>query len=183
MIESARKCYFWAFYPISAYGRPGRLSCRRVPGRHLTKSPPASSWLWVRNKDSYCCREESQLFKERRQDNYSDGNLAFDDNRTLDLRSIIHASIDLPTEVLGADFSHVHDRILDQKTISDLIKPSTSGTDSGDWSKRCHRRKEVLMPYLDQRLICVCIRLPGVIQTIEIDPQAQKVIHWEWQSV
>ena len=123
------------------------------------------------------------MFKELGDDNYANGNLAFDDNRTSDLRSIIQESIDLPAEVLGADFSHVHDRILDQRTISDLIKPSTSGTETSDWSKRCHRRKEALMPFLDQRLICVCIRLPGVVHTIEIDPEAEEVIHWEWQSV
>ena len=110
-------------------------------------------------------------------------NIAFEVDRRLNLRSIVKVSIDLPTEVLDADFSHVHERILDQKTISDLLKPSALGTDNSDWSKRCHRRKEALMPYLNQRLICVCIRLPGVVHTIEIDPQAAKVIHWEWQSV
>ena len=150
---------------------------------YLTKSPPSSSWLRVRNKDRYCCREESQLFKERHQDNYSIGNLAFEQDRTLNLRSIVEESIDLPTGVLDAEFSYVHERILDQKTISDLIKPSTSGTDSDDWSKRCHRRKQALMPYLDQRLICVCIRLPGIVYTIEIDPEAEEVVHWEWQSM
>ena len=128
-------------------------------------------------------QEELQLFKELRQDNYSNGNLLFEEDRTLDLRSIVDESIDLPTGVLDADFSHVHERILDRKTISDLIKPSTSGTEASDWSKRCDRRKEALMPYLDQPLICVCIRLPGVVYTIEIDPGAKKVIHWEWQSV
>ena len=128
-------------------------------------------------------QEDLQLFKKLRQDNYFHGNLAFDDNRTLDLRSIIQESIDLPAEALSADFSHIHERILDQKTISNLIKPSTSGTETSDWSKRCVRRKEALMPYLDQRLICVCIRLPGVVYTIEIDPSAEEVIHWEWQSV
>ena len=124
-----------------------------------------------------------QLFKELRQENYSNGNLAFEEDRTSDLRSIVEESINLPTAVLDADFSHVHERILDQKTISDLIKPSTLGNETGDWSKRCRRRKEALMPYLDQRLICVCIRLPGVVHTIEIDPEAEQVIHWEWQSV
>ena len=123
------------------------------------------------------------MFKELGGDNYTDGNLAFDDNRTLDLRSIVEKSTDQPAEVLSADFSHIHDRILDQKTISDLIMPSTSGTQTSDWSKRCGRRKEALMPYLGKRLICVCIRLPGVVYTIEIDPGAEEVIHWEWQSV
>ncbi len=128
-------------------------------------------------------QEELQLFKELRQDNYSNGNLPFEEDRTLDLRSIVDESIDLPTGVLDADFSHVHERVLDRKTISDLIKPSTSGTEASDWSKRCDRRKEALMPYLGKRLICVCIRLPGVVYTFEIDPEAEEVIHWEWQSV
>ncbi len=123
------------------------------------------------------------MFKERRQDNYSNGNPAFEESTSLDLRSIVEESIDIPTWVLDADFSYVHERILDQKTISDLIKPSTSGTEASDWSKRCDRRKEALMPYLGKRLICVCIRLPGVLYTIEIDPEGEEVIHWEWQSV
>ena len=123
------------------------------------------------------------MFKELPQDNYSNDNRAFDDNRTLNLRSIVEESIDLPAAVLNADFSHIHDRILDQKIISGLMNPTTSESETGDWSKRCHRRKEALMPYLDKRLICVCIRLPGVLYTIEIDPGANEVIHWEWQSV
>ena len=38
----------------------------------------------------------------------------------------------------------------------------------------------VFAPY---RLICVFIRLPGVIYTIEIDPGTEEVIHWEWQKM
>lgn len=123
------------------------------------------------------------MFKELGKDNYSDGDSAFDDNRTLHLRSILKESIDLPAEVLGVEFSHIHDRILDQKIFSELINPANSETETDDWSKRCHNRKQALMPYLDQRLVCVCIRLPGVVYTIEIDPGAEKVIHWEWQSM
>ena len=123
------------------------------------------------------------MFKELGQDNYANGNLAFEETRTLDLRSIVEKSIDLPAEVLSADFSHVHDRILDQKIISGLTTPSSSETEALEWSERYHRRREALTPYLDKRLICVCIRLPGVLYTIEIDPGADEVIHWEWQSV
>jgi hypothetical protein len=128
-------------------------------------------------------QEGSEMFKELRKDNYSDGDSAFDTNRTLHLRSILKESIDLPAGVLSVEFSHIHDRILDQKIFSELIDPANSETETEDWSKRCHNRKQALMPYLDQRLICVCIRLPGVVYTIEIDPSARKVIHWEWQSV
>ena len=123
------------------------------------------------------------MLKELPQDNHSDSDLTFDENRTFDLRSIVEKSIDLPAAVLSGDFSHIHDRILDQKIISGLMNPTTSESETGDWSKRCHRRKKALTPYLDKRLICVCVRLPGVLYTIEIDPEGEEVIHWEWQSV
>ncbi len=123
------------------------------------------------------------MFKELGGDNYADGNLAFDDNRTLDLRSIVEKSTDLPAEVLSADFSYIHDRVLDQTVYSSLTTPSSSETETLEWSERYHQRREALTPYLDKRLICVCIRLPGVVHTIEIDPETEEVIHWEWQSV
>jgi phosphoribosyl-dephospho-CoA transferase len=63
-----------------------------------------------------------------------------------------------------------------------LIKPSTSETENGDSYERRQRRKKALMRYLDQRLVCVCLRLPGVIYTIEINPETEEVVHWEWQT-
>ena len=123
------------------------------------------------------------MFKELAENNHANGDFASDENRTLDLRTIIEKSIALPAEVLRADFSHIHDRILDQTVYSSLTTPSSSETETLEWSDRCHRRRGALTPYLDKRLICVCIRLPGVVYTIEIDPGAEEVIHWEWQSV
>jgi len=128
-------------------------------------------------------QEGIEMFKELGGDNYSHGDSAFNENRTLHLRSILKESIDLPADVLSVKFSHIHDRILDQKMFSELIDPANSETETDDWSKRCHNRKQALMPYVDQRLLCVCIRLPGIVYTIEIDPVAEKVIHCEWQSV
>lgn len=122
------------------------------------------------------------MFKEIHQDNDLDGDLAFDEGRTFDLRSTIDKSIDLPAEVLGADFSQVHDRILDQEFFSVLIRPSTSDIETDDWSTRRRDREKALVPYLGKRLVCVCIQLPGVVYTIEIDPKVDKVVHWEWQS-
>ncbi len=123
------------------------------------------------------------MFKELDKDNHFDGDSALDEDRTLPLRSILKESINLPAQVLGVKFSYVHDRILDQKIFSELITPANSEPETDNRSKRCHNRKQALMPYVDQRLVCVCIRLPGVVYTIEIDPGAEKVIHWEWQSV
>jgi len=122
------------------------------------------------------------MFKEIHQDNDLDGDLAFDEGRTFDLRSTIGKSIDLPAEVLGADFSQVHDRILDQEFFSVLIRPSTSDIETDDWRTRRRDREKALVPYLGKRLVCVCIQLPGIVYTIEIDPKVDKVVHWEWQS-
>ena len=123
------------------------------------------------------------MLNEIRRDNCFDDDLAFDENRTSDLRCIIAESIDLPDEVLRADFSHIHDRILDQDILSGLISPSTTDAKTGDWTKRRHDREKALIPYLGRRLVCVCIRLPGVRYTIEVDPEADMVIHWEWQLI
>ena len=75
-------------------------------------------------------QEGSEMFKELDRDNYSDGDSAFDENRTLHLRSILKESIDLPAEVLGVEFSHIHDRILDQKIFSELLNPANSNVAS-----------------------------------------------------
>ena len=123
------------------------------------------------------------MFKEQAEDKYTNINLGCDENRTFDLRSVVEKSIDLPAEVLSADFSYFHDRILDQTVYSSLTTPSSSETETLEWSERYHQRRQALTPYLDKRLICVCIRLPGIVYTIEIDPGAEEVIHWEWQSV
>jgi len=66
--------------------------------------------------------------------------------------------------------------------IKQVIKQmvDTVGQETAKGQRR-QRRKKALMPYLDQRLVCVCIRLPGVIYTIEIGPETEKVVHWEWQ--
>ncbi len=122
------------------------------------------------------------MFKELHPNNCSDAKCAADENRSLDIRSIVKESIDLPAEILRADFSHIHDRILDQKTISDLINPPATDTTTVESEKRYLRRKEALVPYLDKRLVCVCFRLPGIMYTIEVDPEAEEVVHWEWQS-
>lgn len=123
------------------------------------------------------------MFKELAEDNHVSGDFAFDEYCILDLRSIVEKSIALPAEVLGADFSHVQDRILDQSVYASLTTPFSTETETIELSDRYHRRKQALASYLDKRLICVCIQLPGVVYTIEINPRSKEVVHWEWQCV
>ncbi|MDH3338227.1 MAG: hypothetical protein OEM76_10440 [Gammaproteobacteria bacterium] len=86
----------------------------------------------------------------------------------------------LPPEVLAAEFSYINDRILDQETFTSLTEPLPEQTSES--VARYRRRKLALADYVNKRLICVCIRLPGVLYTVEIDPVIEKVIHWEWQQ-
>jgi len=46
---------------------------------------------------------------------------------------------------------------------------------------RVKRRAKSLTPCLRLRLPCVFIRLPGPHYTVEIDPDNDKIVRWEWQ--
>ncbi len=122
------------------------------------------------------------MFEESQPDNKSTSENAYGEDRALDIRSIMRKSIDLPAEILNADFSHFQDRILDQNAFSMLTDLGALEADNAKISERYACRKRALAPYLDRRLICVCIHVPGVMYTIEIDPEAKELVHWEWQS-
>jgi len=89
----------------------------------------------------------------------------------------------LPAVVASADFSFVSERVIDNGVLEELCGDSAYPSGTDDWLDRQKRRKKALSPYLDKPLTCVFIRLPGVHYTIEIDPELERVIYWEWQPV
>ena len=100
----------------------------------------------------------------------------------LDIRGIIQTCTELPPDVTNAEFTRVDERLLDQRSLSLLVsEPVQKGNDDG-WELRQQGRIDALSPYLDRILICVFIRLPGIHYTIEIDPESERVVHWEWQT-
>lgn len=103
-------------------------------------------------------------------------------NEPLDLRHIINECLELPSDVSSAEFTRVDERLLDQRLLALLASGSAAESNEADRMVRHQCREEALSPYLDKLLICVFIRLPGVHYTIEIDPELERVVHWEWQA-
>ena len=101
----------------------------------------------------------------------------------LDIRAILKACAELPPAVISAEYTYIKERIVDRDLLESLTGESAFPTGTSDWPNRRKRRRQALSRYLDKLLICVFIRLPGVHYTIEIDPEIDRVIHWEWQPI
>ena len=97
------------------------------------------------------------------------------ENSTDHLRELLRKCPDIPPEISEAQFTQVIERKID-KPFLQLF------TDNGDdaLSPTMQQRLDVLSAYLGRTLICVLIRLPGVAYTIEIDPEEDRLVHWEW---
>ena len=99
-----------------------------------------------------------------------------------DLRDIILRFEELPVAIRQARFTRVEGRVLDQELMKVLNSQSQLPNCKGDWALRLRKRRESLLPNLGKLAFCIFIRVPGVHYTVEIDPEAKTVIHWEWQE-
>ena len=98
-----------------------------------------------------------------------------------DLRDILRRTGELPIGVPETQFTQVCSRLLDDDLFKTLISQNkTHGSDS-EWALRLQKRETSLAPFIGHFLVCVFIRLPGCHYTIELDPVASSVVHWEWQ--
>ena len=100
----------------------------------------------------------------------------------LDISAILQECTGLPGDVANAELTSVTERVLNQPLLANLLDPFTASNDDPGWDDRRCRRKIALTPYVGSVLLCVFIRLPGVHYTIEIDPELERVVHWEWQA-
>ena len=122
------------------------------------------------------------MLKEQHSTIQADDNSEWRVNETLDLRSIIRDCPGLPPDVTSAKLTSINERILDQRLLSFLVTQSAPQDNDKECVDRRQNRQEALSPYLGRVLICVFIRLPHIHYTIEIDPELERVIHWEWQT-
>ena len=122
------------------------------------------------------------MLKEQRSATLSEDFSDYLESEPLDIRAIIQECVELPAGVTSAELTCVVERILDEQLFSFLIGDAASQCDEADWVIRRRRRKEALSPYLDKILISVFIHLPGMHYTIEVDPELERVVHWEWQT-
>ncbi len=105
------------------------------------------------------------------------------DDGGFDCAAIVTAFEELPEEVRGARIARVEGRLLDRTLFAQLISQPAPRSEEVGWSSRILRREESLLPHVGKVLFCVLIRLPGVQYTVEVDPMAKTVVHWEWQPV
>ena len=122
------------------------------------------------------------MFKEQRSATPSEDSSQWHASETLDIRAIIQECRELPPDVTRAELTRIDERIIDQRLLSFLVGQSAPEHHDPEWLGRQSYRKDALSPYLGRVLICVFIRLPGIHYTIEVDPESQRVVHWEWQD-
>ncbi|MCH9695769.1 MAG: hypothetical protein K0U72_14735 [Gammaproteobacteria bacterium] len=101
---------------------------------------------------------------------------------SVDIRSILSRS-DLPLEVRSAAIHYQAERLMDPQLLRFLTVGDQGQPDSGQQSPRLEKRRAALSKHLGSYLMCLTIRLPGVLYTIEIDPAASTIVHWEWQAM
>ncbi len=122
------------------------------------------------------------MFKEQRSATPSEDNSQWYASETLDIQAIIQECRELPPDVTRAELTRIDERIIDRRLLSFLVGQSAPEHHESGWLVRQRCRKDALSPYLGRVLICVFIRLPGIHYTIEVDPELQRVVHWEWQD-
>ena len=104
------------------------------------------------------------------------------DSDGFDPHAVIQQFAQLPESVRRAQISRIERRQIDRGLFTQLITQSPPPDSEVGWSSRILKREESLLPYLGKELVCVLIRLPGIDYTVEIDPVANTVVHWEWQA-
>lgn len=98
------------------------------------------------------------------------------------LRAMIEKCTDIPPQVRTAELARVDERVLDDSLFRFLTEQGGPGSADDARTAAMRRRAEALSPYLGHTLVCVLITLPGVRYTIEVDPDEERVVHWEWQA-
>ena len=101
---------------------------------------------------------------------------------SVDIRSILSRS-DLPEKVRDAKVHYQTERLMDADLLEFLAFENQDQSSDDERSPRLLKRCAALSKHLDAYLVCLTIRLPGVLYTIEIDPDAQTIAHWEWQAM
>ena len=89
----------------------------------------------------------------------------------------------LPQFVKTLPISQLFERFMDANEILRLTELGFNEKDNAECIEKLRIRREALRKHHGSTLICVLIRLPGVLYTIEIDPVNWSIVHWECQQV
>ena len=102
-------------------------------------------------------------------------------SETLCVAEVLRRS-NLPAVVHSAPIAYSDERLIDDGLIEALTVCPDDRTDDPQYIDQLAIRRDTLSRFKGQRLLCVVVRLPGVIYTLEINPETQTVVHWEWQA-
>ena len=166
---------------IDILAKPSAASSRQII---VPTDRNANSLVRNTTGNFYAClaQIDLEMFNEQRSATLSEDNSQWHASETLDIRAIIQECSELPPDVTRAELTRVDERIIDRRLLSFLVGQSAPAHHESGWLVRQRCRKDALSPYLGRVLICVFIRLPGIHYTIEVDPELQRVVHWEWQD-
>lgn len=144
---------------------------------HLNKIQPDSGILC-----SYCffynhvqiMSDGSALDSIRQQDLFAEV-----DETTL-IRTAIRRNRKLPPQLARATISYRVTRIMTRALLQELCASHTVPLNEDHPSDRLLSRRRHLRRFLGKQLLCAVIPQPGVLYTVEIDPNQGELVHWEW---
>jgi hypothetical protein len=99
------------------------------------------------------------------------------------LQNLIIATEELPAQVRRANLTRIDERVIDRSLIDKMSEQAAFEGGGDSINKKLERRVAALSPFAGKKLICVSIHLPGVSYTIEVDPERERVVHWEWRAM
>ena len=99
------------------------------------------------------------------------------------IRKILLAHPEIPESVGTSRITYLEFRPLSSVLLFEICTQHPLPGLEDDWSRRLQRRKGALQDYVGNELLCAVIPQPGALYTVEIEPIACEVVHWEWYPV
>lgn len=82
-----------------------------------------------------------------------------------------------------ADVSDLEEHRFDQTYIEFLDTQIELSPRGPEWTKRLVRRHAALLPFIGVNLLRGNVRVAGACFTVDVDPHARTVVHWEEYEV
>ena len=112
-----------------------------------------------------------------------ESNLEFDFEQILEetpnIENVIRGYTKLPRLVRRTTISKYYERVIDDDELDRLTSVALVDCSKVEEVDRLMLRKRVLSSYLGRELVCAVINVPGLCYSIEVDPNASAVVHWE----
>ena len=94
---------------------------------------------------------------------------------------VVRATLNLPASLRehADDVTALAEHRFDESYIEFLDTQIRLTPRGPDWTKRLERRRAALVPFCGVTLLRGSVQVAGTHCTVEIDPKARAVVHWE----